>query len=162
MILVAPEFVYEHANTLHWLNQCSKDELSFYGVKVEVVMKPDDSKPLPPISQGGQSRWLEQGHYAATQSANPTAHTRGSSEAQGLLSRSNRWLMSCVGWILPIIPSNAGITRTGCFALAWIGIWDTRSVSITVMLGCSFIFAHGIALSEAIDYMMSFWPSGTK
>lgn len=64
VILVAPEFVYEHANTLHWLNQCSKDELSFYGVKVEVVMKPDDSKPRPRfrkvVNPGGWNKDITQ------------------------------------------------------------------------------------------------------
>ena len=39
VILVAPEFQYEHANTLDWLNQSSKEGVSFYGVKVEVVRK---------------------------------------------------------------------------------------------------------------------------
>ncbi len=36
-IWVAPEFRYEHAATLHWLNEWTPDELRFYGVKVELV-----------------------------------------------------------------------------------------------------------------------------
>ncbi len=36
-IWVAPEFRYEHAATLHWLNKWTPGELRFYGVRVELV-----------------------------------------------------------------------------------------------------------------------------
>ncbi len=42
-IWVAPEFRYEHAATLHWLNEWTRDGLSFYGVKVELVKSGDSS-----------------------------------------------------------------------------------------------------------------------
>ena len=45
-IWVAPEFRYEHAATLHWLNEWTPDELRFYGVKVELV-KTNDSPYEP-------------------------------------------------------------------------------------------------------------------
>ena len=46
-IWVATEFTYEHAQALHWLNEWTRDEISFYGVKVELVKKANDS-PLEP------------------------------------------------------------------------------------------------------------------
>ena len=36
-IWVAPEFRYEHAAALHWLNEWTRDGIRFYGVKVELV-----------------------------------------------------------------------------------------------------------------------------
>ena len=45
-IWVAPEFRYEHAATLHWLNEWTPDDLRFYGVKVELV-KTNDSPYEP-------------------------------------------------------------------------------------------------------------------
>ncbi len=46
-IWVATEFTYEHAQALQWLNEWTRDEISFYGVKVELVKKANDS-PLEP------------------------------------------------------------------------------------------------------------------
>ncbi len=45
-IWVAPHFRYEHAATLHWLNQWTRDGLSFYGVRIELVAV-GDSEPEP-------------------------------------------------------------------------------------------------------------------
>ena len=45
-IWVAPDFRYEHAATLHWLNEWTRDGLRFYGVRVEYV-KIGDSAPEP-------------------------------------------------------------------------------------------------------------------
>ena len=45
-IWVAPHFRYEHAATLHWLNQWTRDGLSFYGVRIELVTAVD-SEPEP-------------------------------------------------------------------------------------------------------------------
>ena len=43
-IWVAPEFRYESAEVLNWLNECaSDDKVQFYGVKVEVVKTSDSS-----------------------------------------------------------------------------------------------------------------------
>ena len=42
-IWVAPEFRYEHAATLHWLNDWTPDQLRFYGVKVELIKTGDSS-----------------------------------------------------------------------------------------------------------------------
>ena len=46
-IWVAPEFGYELAQALHWLNEWSSKKIRFYGVKVEVVKKAgsETSKP---------------------------------------------------------------------------------------------------------------------
>ena len=41
-IWVAPEFRYEYAEVLDWLNKWTSDEIEFYGVKIE-VFKADDS-----------------------------------------------------------------------------------------------------------------------
>ena len=38
-IWVAPEFVYEHAQALHRLNEWTKESIKFFGVKVEVIEK---------------------------------------------------------------------------------------------------------------------------
>ena len=39
-IWVAPEFRYEYAETLHRLNEWTRDEIRFYGVKIEAVKRP--------------------------------------------------------------------------------------------------------------------------
>jgi len=44
VVWVAPEYTDEHRKTLDWLNDNSTDELSFFGVQVELWMI-DDSKP---------------------------------------------------------------------------------------------------------------------
>ena len=44
-IWVAPEFRYEHAQALDWLNQWTTDEVGFYGVKVESIRQAADSEP---------------------------------------------------------------------------------------------------------------------
>ena len=41
-IWVAPEFRYEYAKALHRLNEWTKDEVKFYGVKVEVVKETEE------------------------------------------------------------------------------------------------------------------------
>ena len=46
-IWVAPEFRYEYAKALHRLNEWTRDEIRFYGVKVEVVKKTGESCPEP-------------------------------------------------------------------------------------------------------------------
>ena len=38
-ILIAEEFAHEHAQTLHQMNEWTKDDVGFYAVKVEVVRK---------------------------------------------------------------------------------------------------------------------------
>ena len=48
-IWVAPEFRYEHAAALHWLNEWTLDGLRFYGVRVELVQMAD-SPPKPRLS----------------------------------------------------------------------------------------------------------------
>ena len=47
-IWVASDFRYEHAETLHWLNQWTRDELNFYGVKIELVQT-GDGPPEPQL-----------------------------------------------------------------------------------------------------------------
>ena len=42
-VWVAPHFSYEHAEALNWLNQWTREGLSFYGVKVELVKAGDSS-----------------------------------------------------------------------------------------------------------------------
>lgn len=42
-VWVAPYFSYEHAEALNWLNQWTREGLSFYGVKVELVKAGDSS-----------------------------------------------------------------------------------------------------------------------
>ena len=38
-VWVAPEFCYEHAQALHQLNEWTKENIRFYGIKVEVIKK---------------------------------------------------------------------------------------------------------------------------
>ena len=45
-VWVAPEFRYEHAEALHWLNKWTHDGLRFYGVKV-MLQKTDNGPPEP-------------------------------------------------------------------------------------------------------------------
>ena len=42
-IWVAPEFRYEYAETLHRLNEWTRDEIRFYGVKIELVKRPGEA-----------------------------------------------------------------------------------------------------------------------
>jgi hypothetical protein len=42
-IWIAPEFRYEYAKTLHRLNQWTRDEIRFYGVKIEAVKRPGEA-----------------------------------------------------------------------------------------------------------------------
>ena len=49
-IWVAPEFRYESARALHWLNCWTRDGLDFYGVKFEVGVTRDDTKFIPVVS----------------------------------------------------------------------------------------------------------------
>ncbi len=46
-IWVATGFSYEYAEALDWLNRMTREGVKFYGVKVEVVKNPDNSKPEP-------------------------------------------------------------------------------------------------------------------
>ena len=46
-IWIATEFTQEYANALNRLNQWTRDEIKFYGVKVQVVRKPGGSSPEP-------------------------------------------------------------------------------------------------------------------
>ena len=46
-IWVATEFTQELANALYWLNQCTRDDIRFYGVKVQVIRKRSESRPEP-------------------------------------------------------------------------------------------------------------------
>ena len=46
-IWVASEFVYEHAQALHLLNEWTRDGIDFYGVKIEAVKKAGDGRPEP-------------------------------------------------------------------------------------------------------------------
>ena len=41
-VWVAPEFVYEHAQALHRLNEWTKESIRFFGVKVEVIKEAGD------------------------------------------------------------------------------------------------------------------------
>ena len=47
-IWVASDFRYEDAETLHWLNQWTRDKLNFYGVKIELVQT-GDGPPEPQL-----------------------------------------------------------------------------------------------------------------
>ena len=49
-IWVAPEFRYESARALHWLNCWTHDGLDFYGVMFEVGATRDDTKFIPVVS----------------------------------------------------------------------------------------------------------------
>ncbi len=46
-IWVAPDFMYEHANTIHWLNEWTSKKIKLYCVKVEVVRKAGESCKEP-------------------------------------------------------------------------------------------------------------------
>ena len=62
-IWVAPEFRYEHAETLHWLNQWTREGVNFFGVKIEAV-KIGDSRPkarfLKVVYPGGWNKDIAQ------------------------------------------------------------------------------------------------------
>ena len=68
-ILIAEEFTYEIAQTLHQMNEWTREEVRFYGVKVEVVNRLNDPDPQPRFRKvvypGG---WDE----AVTQPPDPT------------------------------------------------------------------------------------------
>ena len=52
-VWVAPEFRYEHAEALHWLNKWTHDGLRFYGVKVMLQRTgngPPESRLLPVVT----------------------------------------------------------------------------------------------------------------
>ena len=46
-IWVAPDFMYEHAKTIHWLNEWMSKKIKLYCVKVEVVGKAGESSGEP-------------------------------------------------------------------------------------------------------------------
>ena len=46
-IWVAPEFMYDHAKFLNRLNEWTREDIEFYGLKIEVVRKTADSDPEP-------------------------------------------------------------------------------------------------------------------
>lgn len=46
-IWVAPDFTHEYAKALHRLNEWTRDEISFYGVKVEVIRRAGHSRKEP-------------------------------------------------------------------------------------------------------------------
>ena len=46
-IWVAPDFMYEHAKTIHWLNEWTSKKIKLYCVKVEVVKQAEGSAPKP-------------------------------------------------------------------------------------------------------------------
>ena len=46
-IWVAPDFMYEHAKTIHWLNEWSSEKIKLYCVKVEVVKQAEGSDLKP-------------------------------------------------------------------------------------------------------------------
>lgn len=46
-IWVAPEFTYEHAEVLNRLNEWSIEDIEFYGLKLEVIIKTAGSEPEP-------------------------------------------------------------------------------------------------------------------
>ena len=46
-IWVAPDFMYEHAKTIHWLNEWTSKKIKLYCVKVEVVKQVEGSNPEP-------------------------------------------------------------------------------------------------------------------
>ena len=60
-ILIAEEFAHEHAQTLHQMNEWTKDDVGFYAVKVEVVEEGGEVRPGTAFSQGSLPRWLGQG-----------------------------------------------------------------------------------------------------
>ena len=55
-IWVAPEFRYESARALHWLNCWTHDGLDFYGVKFEVGVTRDDTEFIAVVSPGGWNK----------------------------------------------------------------------------------------------------------
>ena len=46
-IWVASDFVYEHAEALHRLNELTSESIRFYGVKIEVIKEDGDACPEP-------------------------------------------------------------------------------------------------------------------
>ena len=64
-VWVAPEFRYEHAEALHWLNEWTPDGLQFYGVKI-MLRKTDAATAEGASPAGGDPTLLEQGHHATT------------------------------------------------------------------------------------------------
>ena len=59
-IWVASGFTHEYAKALHLLNEWTKDEISFYGVKVEVIKRTEPLVPGAEAPEGGLSRLLGQ------------------------------------------------------------------------------------------------------
>ncbi len=62
-VWVAPEFRYEHAETLHWLNQWTRDGLKFYGVKVMLLNTgnaPPEPRLLPVVTPDGWNKDITQ------------------------------------------------------------------------------------------------------
>ena len=59
-IWVAPEFRYESAKALHWLNCWTRDGLDLYGVKFEVGVTRDDTKFIAVVSPGGWNKDITQ------------------------------------------------------------------------------------------------------
>ena len=55
-IWVAPEFRYESARALHWLNCWTRDGLDFYGVKFEVGVTRNDTKFIAVVSPRGWNK----------------------------------------------------------------------------------------------------------
>ena len=63
-IWVAPEFIHEHAQVLHQMNEWSGSNASFYGVKIEVLQRTEGS-PMTPrfrkvVYPGGWDKTLTQ------------------------------------------------------------------------------------------------------
>ena len=62
-VWVAPDFRYEHAETLHWLNQWTRDGLKFYGVKVMLLNTgnaPPEARLLPVVTPDGWNKDITQ------------------------------------------------------------------------------------------------------
>ncbi len=51
VIWVAPAFRYEHAKTLHCLNEWTTDEMRFYGIRIEAVQTNAAARPQPRFSK---------------------------------------------------------------------------------------------------------------
>ena len=85
-IWVAPDFMYEHAKTIHWLNEWTSKKIKLYCVKVEVVKQAEGSDPQAQVPQGGVPRRLEQNSDAAARAASST----GRPETPRLLPAPNR------------------------------------------------------------------------
>ena len=62
-IWVAPAFYHEYAQALHKLNQWTRDDVRFYGVKVEVVRK-DGGEPEATLPHGRVPRRVAPGPHA--------------------------------------------------------------------------------------------------